>query len=110
LIYQRPKHPYTRALLDSRLAVDPLDRIETAPLTGDPPNPINPPSGCRFRTRCPFAEEICATTTPHLGEWSERTAHAAACHMTDPVSQHSRAGQPPPSLADRNSADTAIRH
>ena len=92
-IYTKPKHPYTRALLDSRLAVDPLDRVETAPLSGDPPNPINPPSGCRFRTRCAFAEEVCATRAPVLGEWSDRAMHLAACHMGDPVSGHSKAGE-----------------
>src|SRR5262252_2448618 len=51
--YRHPRHPYTRALLDSRLSRSPEERVEEAPITGDPPNPINPPSGCRFRTRCP---------------------------------------------------------
>jgi len=98
-IYNRPRHPYTRALLDSRLAVDPLDRVEHAPLSGDPPNPINPPSGCRFRTRCPFTEELCASQAPLLGDTADRGAHLAACHMADPASGHSRAGEFPPSLA-----------
>jgi peptide/nickel transport system ATP-binding protein len=97
-IFHAPKHPYTRALLDSRLAVDPLDRIEAAPLTGDPPNPIAPPSGCRFRTRCAFTEEVCAMKAPNLGAWHDASAHLAACHMTDRQSGHSRAGQAlPPS-------------
>lgn len=109
-IYTRPKHPYTRALLDSRLAADPLDRIEAAPLTGDPPNPINPPSGCRFRTRCPFAEEICASRPPPLGEWEDRSSHLAACHMSDPHSGHSKAGQAPPSTARIERVDSAILH
>jgi peptide/nickel transport system ATP-binding protein len=91
-IYRAPKHPYTRALFDSRLAVDPRHRVETAPLSGDPPNPVNPPSGCRFRTRCPFAEEVCALKPPQLGNWADREAHLAACHMGDPQSGHSRAG------------------
>ena len=55
-IFSRPLHPYTRALLGSRPSMDPEQRIEEPPITGDPPSPINPPSGCRFRTRCPFAE------------------------------------------------------
>jgi peptide/nickel transport system ATP-binding protein len=97
-IYRQPMHPYTRALLDSRLDPDPRERVETAPLSGDPPNPINPPSGCRFRTRCPFAEAICAETSPALGEWVDRASHLAACHMADPASGHSRAGSLPPSL------------
>ncbi len=107
-IYNRPKHPYTRALLDSRLAVDPLDRVEQAPLSGDPPNPINPPSGCRFRTRCPFAEELCATKAPQLGDAADRSAHLAACHMADPASGHSRAGQLPPSLAQHRIEAVAL--
>jgi peptide/nickel transport system ATP-binding protein len=91
-IYRTPKHPYTKALLQSRLAIDPRHRVETAPLSGDPPNPVNPPSGCRFRTRCRFAEDVCATKTPVLGRWRDPAAHLAACHMDDPLSGHSRAG------------------
>ena len=98
-IYRRPRHPYTRALLDSRLALDPAERVDTAPLAGDPPNPIDPPSGCRFRTRCAFAEEICVAVAPRVADWMDRTAHVAACHMADGASTHSRAGQAPPSLA-----------
>ena len=93
-IYLRPKHPYTRALLESRLAVDPRDRVEAPPIGGDPPNPINPPSGCRFRTRCGFAEEVCAVKAPLLGGGGDVT-HRAACHMSDPTSGHSRAGRGP---------------
>jgi peptide/nickel transport system ATP-binding protein len=94
-IYRGPRHPYTRALLDSRLTMDPNDRVEEAPITGDPPNPINPPSGCRFRTRCPFAEEVCAAKAPALGAWADRDSHLAACHMEDAASGHSRAGRSP---------------
>jgi peptide/nickel transport system ATP-binding protein len=61
-----PLHPYTQALFASAPSMDPDERIKRPPLTGDPPNPINPPSGCRFRTRCAHAMEICATTTPPL--------------------------------------------
>lgn len=104
-IYRAAKHPYTRALLDSRLAVDPDARVETAPLTGDPPNPIAPPSGCRFRTRCAFAEPVCAAKEPVLRGWRDRLAHDAACHMADAHSGHSKAGldlsrvPPPPAVA-----------
>ena len=54
-VFERPLHPYTKALLASRPSMDPARRIEEPPIVGDPPNPIDPPSGCRFRTRCPFA-------------------------------------------------------
>jgi peptide/nickel transport system ATP-binding protein len=73
--------------------MDPDDRIDEAPLTGDPPNPINPPSGCRFRTRCPFAEDVCAAKMPAMGTWVDRASHLAACHMEDVASGHSRAGK-----------------
>jgi peptide/nickel transport system ATP-binding protein len=93
-IYTAPKHPYTMALLASRLEIDPDHRIETPPIVGDPPNPINPPSGCRFRTRCPLAEPICVERTPSLGTGSAApTDHRAACHVTNPVAGHSLAGR-----------------
>ena len=63
-VFERPRHPYTRALLASRPSMDPARRIEEPPITGDPPNPIDPPSGCRFHTRCPFAETVCETSRP----------------------------------------------
>lgn len=95
-IYNRPRHPYTRALLRSRLSMDPDERMDDAPITGDPPNPINPPSGCRFRTRCPYAEPSCAAAAPALSEWAGRNSHTVACHMYSPDSDHSRSGNPPP--------------
>jgi peptide/nickel transport system ATP-binding protein len=91
-IFERPLHPYTRALLASRPSMDPARRIEEPPITGDPPNPIDPPSGCRFHTRCPFAESVCETSDPALGVREERQSHVAACHMRDPLSGHSRSG------------------
>ena len=94
-IYRGPQHPYTRALLDSRLATDPRVRVEAAPLAGDPPNPVDPPSGCRFRTRCVFAEAVCATKPPTLGGPQSHVAHLAACHMGHPGSGHSRASRSP---------------
>ena len=106
-IYEHPKHPYTRALLASRLSTDPDDRIDDPPLVGDPPNPINPPSGCRFRTRCPFAEEVCAAKSPVLGEWADRATHLAACHMEDAASGHSRAGRATPMGDEPRLAATA---
>jgi peptide/nickel transport system ATP-binding protein len=87
-IFATPLHPYTRALLQSRPSMDPARRMEEPPITGDPPNPIDPPSGCRFRTRCPFAEDVCADRSPALAGDAN---HIAACHMHDATSGHSRA-------------------
>jgi peptide/nickel transport system ATP-binding protein len=94
-IYERPMHPYTMALLDCRLSMDPAERVEIPPLSGDPPNPISPPSGCRFRTRCPFAEAVCERSAPRLGGNGDPTAHHAACHMAQAGSGHSGAGRVP---------------
>jgi peptide/nickel transport system ATP-binding protein len=90
-IFTHPLHPYTRALLGSRPSMDPANRIEEPPITGDPPSPIDPPAGCRFHTRCPFAEGVCETKSPELGRWLERDSHVAACHMLDAGSGHSAA-------------------
>jgi peptide/nickel transport system ATP-binding protein len=98
-IYANPKHPYTRALLECRLSMNPDERVDAAPLAGDPPNPVNPPSGCRFHPRCPFAEDICASKAPALGNVLQAgpDKHLAACHMATPGSGHSKA--PPAELA-----------
>ena len=74
--------PTRAALLGSRPSMDPAQRIEEPPITGDPPSPIDPPSGCRFRTRCPFAEAVCeATSRRSSANGSDRSSHVAACHM-----------------------------
>src|SRR5215470_7457399 len=86
------RHPYTRALLAAMPSLDPSRRTEQAPIAGDPPSPINPPSGCRFHTRCPFAEPLCSARRPALLP-TGNDGHAAACHMVDPASGHSRAGK-----------------
>jgi peptide/nickel transport system ATP-binding protein len=90
-IYDRPAHPYTRALLASRPSMDPDLRRTEPPLTGDPPNPVNPPSGCRFRTRCPHAEVVCAEKVPVAADLG--AGHEAACHMALPGSGHTQAGR-----------------
>ena len=86
-IYGGAQHPYTAALLDSRPSMDPEQRRTEPPLSGDPPNPVNPPSGCRFRTRCVMAEPVCAETVPPLAGGE----HATACLAVQPGSGHSRA-------------------
>jgi len=67
-LFERPLHPYTGALLRSMPSTDPLRRTEEAPLAGDPPNPIAPPSGCRFHTRCEHAQAVCAQRAPRFVE------------------------------------------
>jgi oligopeptide/dipeptide ABC transporter ATP-binding protein len=84
-IYTAPQHPYTQALLS---AVPDLGVVRGTPpkarirLTGDVPSPVNPPSGCRFRTRCWKAEDICATTTPPLE--LKAPGQSVACHFAEP--------------------------
>jgi peptide/nickel transport system ATP-binding protein len=92
-VYANPRHPYTRALLSSKPSLDPRKRTLEAPIAGDPPNPINPPSGCRFRTRCAFAEEVCAGMQPSLTAVGDGIDHHAACLMLQPGSGHTRALQ-----------------
>jgi peptide/nickel transport system ATP-binding protein len=91
-LYANPRHPYTRALLSAMPSMDPDRRTQEAPIAGDPPNPINPPAGCRFHTRCPFAEDVCGKTVPTLTGTRADPAHRVACHMIDPASGHSKAG------------------
>ncbi len=83
-LFSNPEHPYTRALLSSIPAMDPERRTEKAAISGDPPNPINPPSGCRFHTRCPAAQTICAQRAPVLG--STHSPHLVSCLMYEPGS------------------------
>jgi peptide/nickel transport system ATP-binding protein len=80
-IYQRAAHPYTAGLIATIPVPDPElsgDRSE-AGITGELPSPINPPSGCRFRTRCPYAQELCAEEEPELRAFGP--GHVAACHF-----------------------------
>ena len=78
-LFDHPAHPYTRALLSSIPAMDPDHRTEKAAISGDPPNPINPPSGCRFHTRCPIVQAVCSQQAPTLG--SLQSPHLVACLM-----------------------------
>jgi len=95
VLWRDARHPYTRALLAAMPSLDPDRRTQEAPITGDPPNPIDPPSGCRFHTRCPFAEPVCSARNP-LPFATGNDRHTAACHMVDLASGHSLAGTPSP--------------
>jgi peptide/nickel transport system ATP-binding protein len=89
-IYAKPAHPYARALLAAMPSMDPDRRTVEAPLAGDPPNPINPPPGCRFHTRCRHADTVCASAEPTLFAQAA-SGHLAACHIHVPGSGHREA-------------------
>ncbi|HEX4572391.1 MAG TPA: peptide ABC transporter ATP-binding protein [Dongiaceae bacterium] len=81
-IFERPRHPYTRGLLASTPSVDPLARSQRATVRGELPSPINPPSGCAFHRRCPYAATDCATRRPELRRVDGRLV---ACHYAESI-------------------------
>ncbi|MEE4303942.1 MAG: oligopeptide/dipeptide ABC transporter ATP-binding protein [Wenzhouxiangella sp.] len=98
-IYREPRHPYTRALIESVPIPDPVRERKRArrSLKGDMPSPLNPPSGCVFRTRCPFATDLCAEKVPELEMLDN--GHQVACH-------HHRDLPPPPVPGEEREAET----
>ena len=78
-IFTNPMHPYTKALFSAVPNPDPAAKAERIKLEGDIPSPANPPKGCRFHTRCPYAKEVCKHMTPDYREYEP--GHFAACHL-----------------------------
>jgi dipeptide transport system ATP-binding protein len=83
-IFARPRHPYTQALLASTPAVDPALRRRRLALKGELPSPLDPPPGCAFHRRCPYATELCARERPELEPLED---HLVACHHADQISE-----------------------
>jgi peptide/nickel transport system ATP-binding protein len=77
-LYSRPAHPYTNVLLESIPVPDPEIAVTGTTITGEPPSPVNPPSGCRFHPRCPQADDLCASTEPVIRPIGD--GHFIACH------------------------------
>jgi peptide/nickel transport system ATP-binding protein len=81
-LFTNPRHPYTRGLLTAVPRLVPGRASESAGVVGDPPSPVDPPSGCRFHPRCPIAQEpLCSTEDPALTAGSSGLGHVAACHF-----------------------------
>ncbi|MEE8499131.1 MAG: peptide ABC transporter ATP-binding protein [Kiloniellales bacterium] len=83
-IFARPRHPYTQALLASTPAVDPAHRRQRVALKGELPSPLDPPPGCAFHRRCPYATELCARERPELEPFQD---HLVACHHAEQISE-----------------------
>ncbi|WP_010274264.1 ABC transporter ATP-binding protein [Paenibacillus senegalensis] len=84
-LFNDAQHPYTQALLSAIPSLNPANKKERTILKGDIPSPIDPPGGCRFHTRCPFARDRCKTDTPELRKVKDRSFHLAACHFMEEI-------------------------
>ena len=84
-LYRNPQHPYTQSLISAIPVPDPHQKSQRILLKGDVPSPINPPSGCRFHTRCPRATEICKEQEPALAAQAGTGGIETACHHAGPA-------------------------
>jgi oligopeptide/dipeptide ABC transporter ATP-binding protein len=82
-LYDEPKHPYTKALLSAIPVADPTKKANRILLEGDLPSPENPPPGCKFSTRCPYAKAVCSQHVPAFRDVGNE--HHVACHIYDPA-------------------------
>lgn len=99
-LFDNPQHPYTISLLSAIPSIDPDKKKERIILSGDVPSPIDPPTGCRFHTRCPFATDKCKTETPELRKTDDmKDGHQAACHYIEEI----KSGMMQPAQPDRKS-------
>ncbi|MBM0068002.1 ABC transporter ATP-binding protein [Alkalicoccobacillus gibsonii] len=90
-VFDQSQHPYTKALLSAIPVPDPTNKPNRIILKGDVPSPIDPPAGCRFHTRCPFATDKCRTETPELRTTDYlKDGHMAACHYMEEIEQGKR--------------------
>lgn len=80
-LFTRPRHPYTRVLLAASLAEESGGEDMVSRLRGEPPSPIDPPSGCRFHPRCPMAQDVCRSVVPKISHAGED--HIVTCHFWD---------------------------
>lgn len=85
-LYKAPRHPYSEALLNAVPIPNPHARKQKRPLLGEIPSPLNPPSGCHFHPRCPYARELCRQQSPELTDQGD--GHLAACHFSDQVGRY----------------------
>jgi oligopeptide transport system ATP-binding protein len=109
-IYAKPLHPYTQALMAAIPKTDPNLRAKRVMLQGDVPNPFNPPTGCRFHTRCPHAQARCSAEEPALREAA--SGHRVACHFFEtlpPPVIVARSGPPKGKFAERLAAFEAAK-
>ena len=106
LLYADPLHPYTQALMSAIPVPDPTVRRQRILLEGDVPSPLNPPSGCRFHTRCPLAFELCSQEGPLFKDYGG--GHFAACHLLE-TGQRGASKLTPDNIAEKKGARVAAQ-